>query len=89
MQLNNEYASFLVAASNVYAAQNETACTMAECQFEERLFKLFEQARKGGVALQDIAVITSTAIAVILTRPDTLPSPKRLPPAEERQHATL
>lgn len=81
MSLNREYASFLIAASNIYAAQCETACSKAESKFEQDLFKLFWQASNGGMALQDIVVITSTAIAVMLTKQDAIPSANRQPVA--------
>ncbi len=81
MSLNREYAAFLIAASNIYAAQGETRCSKAESKFEQNLFKLFAQASNGGVALQDIVVITSTAIAVMLTKQDAVPSAKRQPVA--------
>jgi hypothetical protein len=76
MQLNRDYASFLLAAANIYAAQTSTGCSKAESQFEQRLFKLLEQASDAGVALQDIVVITSTAVAVMLTKEDALPPVK-------------
>ncbi len=78
MQLNKEYAQFLMAASTLYASQDNTPCSKAESQFETRLFKLFDQAEESGVTLQDIVVITSTAVAVILTRQDCLPETKAL-----------
>jgi hypothetical protein len=81
MSLNREYASFLIAASNIYAAQGGTTCSKAESQFEQNLFKLFAQASNGGMALQAIVVITSTAIAVMLTKQDAIPSAKRQPVA--------
>jgi hypothetical protein len=82
MSLNREYASFLIAASNIYAAHSETKCSKAESQFEQDLFKLFTQASNAGMALQDIVVVTSTAIAVMLTKQATLPSAKRQPVAK-------
>ena len=81
MSLNGDYASFLIAASNIYAAQYETVCSKAESQFEKDLLKLFARASNGGVALQDIVVIASTAIAVMLTKQDAIPSAKRQPVA--------
>jgi hypothetical protein len=82
MSLNREYASFLIAASNIYAAQGEAKCSKAESQFEQDLFKLFTQASNAGMALQDIVVVTSTAIAVMLTKQAALPSTKRQPVAK-------
>jgi hypothetical protein len=76
MSLNKEYASFLIAASNIYGAQSSTKCSKAESQFEKGLFKLFAQASNGGLDLQDIVVITSVAIAAILTRAETIQSTK-------------
>ena len=81
MSLNGDYASFLIAASNIYASQYETACSKAESQFEQDLLKLFAKASNGGVALQDIVVIASTAIAVMLTKQDAVASAKRQPMA--------
>jgi hypothetical protein len=77
MSLNKKYASFLMAASNIYAGQSSTTCSKAESQFERSLFKLFSQASNGGMALQDIVVITSTAIAVMLTDDESIHSAKR------------
>ena len=72
MSLNKEYASFLMATSNIYAAQGNAKCSKAESQFERGLFNLFSQASNGGMALQDIVVITSTAMAVMLTQSDSI-----------------
>ncbi len=80
MKIEKDYAALLLSASSVYAAQGSTACSKAECHFESRLLKLFEQAERAGVSLQDIAIIASTAIAVTLTKPDYLP-PKKVPKA--------
>ncbi len=80
MKIEKDYAALLLSASRVYAAQSSTDCSKAECQFESRLFKLFEQAARAGVSLQDIAVIASTAIAVTLTKSDYLP-PMKTPDA--------
>jgi hypothetical protein len=80
MSLDREYASFLIAASNIYAAQGSARCSQAESEFEGELFKLFSQASRNGMALQDIVVITSTAIAVMLTKGETAP-PARIEPA--------
>jgi len=85
MSVESEYAAFLLAASNIYAAQDSTGCTRAESQFELRLFNLFEQASRAGVALQDIAVITSTAVAAILTREDALPPTRHATPMARRE----
>jgi hypothetical protein len=74
MSLNKEYASFLIAASNVYAAQGSAKYSKTESQFEGSLFKLFDQASNGGMDLQDIVVITSMAIAVMLTKDETIQS---------------
>ena len=77
MSLNKEYASFLLAASNIYAAQGCTKCSKVENQFERSLFKLFAQASNGGMDLQDIVVITSTAIAAMLTKDESMRLAKR------------
>jgi hypothetical protein len=76
MSLNKEYASFLMATSNIYAAQGNAKCSKAESQFERGLFNLFSQASNSGMALQDIVVITSTAMAVMLTKGDSTQSAK-------------
>jgi hypothetical protein len=76
MSLNKEYASFLMATSNIYAAQGNAKCGKAESQFERGLFNLFSQASNSGMALQDIVVITSTAMAVMLTKGDSTQSAK-------------
>ena len=80
MSLDREYASFLIAASNIYAAQGSARCSQAESEFESGLFRLFSQASKNGMALQDIVVITSTAIAVMLTKDETI-CPAKIEPA--------
>ncbi len=69
MQINVEYANFIMNAANVYACHRSTKCTAAECQFEAELLTLLDKACECGVEIQDIAVITSTAIAVALTKP--------------------
>ena len=69
MSINQLYASFLVNAANVYASQQSTSFKAEESWFEKRLMALFEQARKSGVETRDIALIASTALAVILTKP--------------------
>ena len=89
MSLNKEYASFLMAASNIYAAQGSTTCSKAESQFENNLFSLFAQASHGGMNIQDIVVITSTAIAVMLTKGETIQSAKRQAPALENNVIAL
>jgi len=76
MSLNKEYASFLMATSNIYAAQGNAKCSKAESQFERCLFNLFSEASNSGMALQDIVVITSTAMAVMLTKGDSIQSAK-------------
>jgi hypothetical protein len=81
MSLNEEYASFLIAASNIYAGQNATKCSKVESQFERGLFKLFDQASSAGMDLQDIIVVTSTAIAVMLTKYGALHAPQNPPGA--------
>jgi hypothetical protein len=69
MPINQLYASFLINAANVYASQQITSFNAEESWFEKRLMALFEQARKSGVQKPDIALIASTALAVILTKP--------------------
>jgi len=69
MSINQLYASFLINAANVYASQQSTPFKAEESWFEKRLMALFEQARKSGVEKRDIALIASTALAVILTKP--------------------
>jgi hypothetical protein len=81
MSLNEDYACFLIAASNIYATQYATACSKAESKFEQDLLKLLAKASNSGVALQDIVVIASTAIAVMLTKQDAITSAKRPPMA--------
>ncbi len=76
MQLNEKFASLLVSAASVYGGQRSTNCTIAESIFEEELFSLFTNAQKQGVSLQDVVVIASTAIAVILTKPQKLEQQK-------------
>ena len=56
-------------ATNVYASQQSTSFKAEESWFEKRLMALFEQARVSGVETRDIAVIASTALAVVLTKP--------------------
>ena len=65
-----------MATSNIYAAQGNAKCSKAESQFERGLFNLFSQASNSGMALQDIVVITSTAMAVMLTKGDFIQSAK-------------
>ncbi len=69
MSISHVYASYLMNAANVYAAQQSSPFKAEESWFERRLMALFEHARKSGVEKQDIALIASTALAVILTRP--------------------
>jgi len=69
MSINQLYASFLINAANVYASQQSTPFKAEESWFEKRLMALFEQAQKSGVETRDIAVIASTALAVVLTKP--------------------
>jgi hypothetical protein len=69
MSINQIYASFLMNAANVYASQQSSPFRADESWFEKRLIALFEQARKSGVQKRDIALIASTALAVILTKP--------------------
>jgi hypothetical protein len=49
--------------------QQDTSCKAEEGWLEKRLMALFEQARKSGVETRDIALIASTALAVVLTKP--------------------
>jgi hypothetical protein len=81
MSLNKEYASFLIAASNIYAGQRSTKCSKVESQFERGLFKLFDQASNAGMDLQDMIVVASTAIAVMLTKYEALQAPQNPPAA--------
>jgi hypothetical protein len=69
MSINQVYASFLINAANAYASQQSTSFKAEESWFEKRLMALFEQARKSGVETRDIALIASTALAVVLTKP--------------------
>ena len=69
MSINQLYASFLINAANVYASQQSTSFKAEESWFEKRLMALFEQAKKSDVETRDIALIASTALAVILTKP--------------------
>jgi hypothetical protein len=69
MCINQVYASLLINAANVYASQKSTSFKSEEGWLEKRLMALFEQARTSGVEKQDIALIASTALAVILTKP--------------------
>lgn len=75
MQLNEKFAKLLIYASNRYASQRNTRCTIEECAFEETLLSLFVEARAKGVDLQDMVVITSAVLAVALTRPDRFALP--------------
>jgi hypothetical protein len=68
MHLDKIYAGYLISAANLYASQRGTACHKSESWFEEHLLRLFEEARSFGVETQDIAVIASTAIAVVLSK---------------------
>jgi hypothetical protein len=86
MNLDQKYASYLINAANVFASQRSTGCKAAESLFEQRLLKLFEQARESGVEQQDIAVIASTAIAVILTKPASFVEVCEAEPAKKRPH---
>ncbi len=72
MQLNENYANLLVSVASVYGQQRSTECAIAESIFEEELFSLFASARQRGVSLQDVIVIASTALAVILTKPQEI-----------------
>jgi hypothetical protein len=72
-----EYASMLLAASNIYAAHSDAKCSKAESRFERGLFNLFTQASNSGMAPEDIAVVASTAIAAMLTRSETIHSTTR------------
>lgn len=58
-----------MSAANVYASHESTPFRAEESWFEKRLMALFEQARKSGVETRDIALIASTALAVVLTKP--------------------
>ena len=71
-------------AANVYASHQSTSFKAEESWFEKRLMTLFEQARKSGVETRDIAVIASTALAVILTK-QALPGKS----AKETHHRRL
>lgn len=71
MRVDQRYASYLMNAANLYAASRATDCKASESWFEQNLMTLFEEATKSGVEVQDIAVIASTAIAVLLTKPST------------------
>ena len=84
MSINHVYASFLRNAANAYASHQNTSIKAEESWFEKRLMALFEQARKSGVETRDIAVIASTALAVILTKP-ALPGKS----AKETHHGRL
>jgi len=68
MNTDSIYAGFLISAANLYASSRATACKESESRFEQKLMRLFEEAAKSGVEKQDIAVIASTAIAVVLTK---------------------
>jgi hypothetical protein len=68
MHLDKVYAGYLISAANLYASQRGTGCNKSESWFEEHLLRLFEEAQSFGVKTQDIAVIASTAIAVVLSR---------------------
>jgi hypothetical protein len=68
MHLDKAYAGYLISAANLYASQRVTPFKEEESWLEQRLLRLFEEALGSGVEVQDIAVIASTAIAVLLTR---------------------
>jgi hypothetical protein len=68
MRVDHRYASYLMNAANLYAASRATDFKASESWFEKNLMTLFEEATKSGVEVQDIAVIASTAIAVLLTK---------------------
>ncbi len=57
--------------TNAYASRRSAHCEQTESWFESKLLELFEEARKEGIRQHDIAVIAATAIAVILTKPET------------------
>ncbi|MFZ1110232.1 MAG: hypothetical protein WAN43_18020 [Rhodomicrobium sp.] len=77
MHLDKVYAGYLISAANLYAAQRVTPCKEEESWLEQRLLRLFEEAQKSGVEIQDIAVIASAAIAVVLTRSSASESSKQ------------
>lgn len=54
--------------AELYASQEETSYNEGESAFETSLMALFEQAQRRGINQRDIAIIASTAIAVILTK---------------------
>lgn len=70
MQINEWLAKLLVEAVSKYASQTGTKCSIEECVFEEELIFLFKNAKRRGVDIQDIAVITSITLAVAIMRPD-------------------
>jgi hypothetical protein len=86
MHLDKVYAGYLINAANLYAAQRATSSKEEECWLEQRLLRLFEEAQNSGVEVQDIAVIASAAIAVILTRSCTPESSKQ---NELRKHIRI
>jgi hypothetical protein len=83
MLLNQQYAKFLMSITNAYACQQSVHCEQPESWFEEKILELFEEASGRGIKRQDIAVIATTAIAVVLTKPkiyeaaDPKPKPHR------------
>jgi hypothetical protein len=77
MHLDKVYAGYLISAANIYAAQRATPCKEEESWLEQSLLRLFEEAQGLGVEVQDIAVIASAAIAVVLTRSSASDSAKR------------
>jgi uncharacterized membrane protein required for colicin V production len=80
MHLDKIYAGYLINAANLYASQRATACKQSETWLEQKLLRLFEEAASSGIEKQDIAVIASTAIAVVLNKaPDSDVSDKRRP----------
>lgn len=67
--LNEKYAGIFMEIARDYAGRQSTDCAIAESIFEKELLFLFSLAKTEGVSLQDIVVITSTALAVLLTKP--------------------
>jgi hypothetical protein len=63
------YGLHFINAANVYASHQSTSFKAEESRFEKRLMALFEKSRKSGVEKRYIALITSTALAVVLTKP--------------------
>lgn len=86
MHLDKVYAGYLISAANLYAAERATPCKKEESWLEQRLLRLFDEAQSSGVDIQDIAVIASTAIAVVLTRSSSSDSTKQ---NEPRYHIRL